>query len=328
MFQTRQDREAIRREASQLPRCNDSKRQQSTNKHPSPKTTDSNGFHLLKTIGQGTQGKCELLQRAGDGVIMVRKRTHPRQKSIKMEGNTPREVKILQDTLRPHPRIINLISYNVGKSGELDTYYDYHAGGDLQHHLQPQTGASEGFIWHVFRQMAEALAYLHCGYVRSDPNKSGKMPHKWRPIVHCDLKPDNIFLSAPPTTENPTPDIILGDFGLAVFDQEISGHGAPDYQPPEYPHNTPAADVWALGATIHQMAHGHVPVNYVMPEGYRGTRREWVTDPYSKRVEPLPGGYSEALNRNMMDCLRIRADERVAAYDLLRHIRRDGPRGG
>ncbi len=152
------------------------------------------------------------------------------------------------------------------------------------------------------------------------------MPHRWRQVVHCDLKPNNIFLREPRSNDNPLPNIVLGDFGFAVIGEDRSGGGAPRYQPPEYPHNTDASDVWALGATIHQMAHGQVPVKFEMPEGYRGSEREWWCDPKSKQVTPLPCTYSSALNRNMLDCLQMRPDQRVSAYNLLRHIRREAPK--
>jgi len=315
MFAAKRDREDRRRD--------EPKRRERAATHHSLKQADPNALQLIKIIGEGSEGSCELHQRIGDGKLVVCKKAHIIRKNM-IQGNTPREVKILRDTLRPHDRIINLISYTFDKKcDELHTYYDYCAGGDLQSYLYPDTGSSEAFIWHVFRQMAEALAYLHTGYARSDPNKSGKMPHSWRPVVHCDIKPDNIFLRTPRSAENLTPDIVLGDFGLAVIGGDKDGTEAACYQPPEFPYNTPAGDVWALGALIHRMGHGEVPVEFKMPKRYRGDDLDWLTDPCSKRVKPLPLCYSEALSRNMLDCLKLRADERVGAYDLLRHIRRD-----
>ena len=70
---------------------------------------------------------------------------------------------------------------------------EYCEGESLQHFLEQNPDRLEEPIqWKIFRQILEALAYLH---------------HK--EIIHRDIKPQNIFLD-----ENQ--DAKLGDFGLAT----------------------------------------------------------------------------------------------------------------
>ncbi|KAF2868237.1 kinase-like domain-containing protein [Massariosphaeria phaeospora] len=97
----------------------------------------------------------------------------------------------------------------------------------------------------------------------------------WRPIVHRDIKLDNILVAA----LGPAPDlssvtIKLGDFGLAAFydgDADVDeaslmppGWGTPSQWPPEQTlaarAATLAGDVWAVGSVVHDLAHGFPPI--------------------------------------------------------------------
>ena len=84
-------------------------------------------------------------------------------------------------------------------------------------------------------ELCDVLEYLHS--------------HKPDPIIFRDMKPSNVMI-------NSSGDIMLVDFGIAkVFQSGIKGTmiGTEGYSPPEQYRGeaTPAADIYALGATIH-----------------------------------------------------------------------------
>jgi len=77
-------------------------------------------------------------------------------------------------------------------------------------------------------------------------------------VVHCDLKPGNVFLK--PTDRDGVLDVKIGDFGLAAAENsEISTRGTPNYIAPEVlsPEKgqllTHKVDLWALGCMIFAM---------------------------------------------------------------------------
>jgi outer membrane protein assembly factor BamB/tRNA A-37 threonylcarbamoyl transferase component Bud32 len=84
-------------------------------------------------------------------------------------------------------------------------------------------------------ELCDVLEYLH--------------NHKPDPIIFRDMKPSNVMI-------NSSGDVMLVDFGIAkVFQSGIKGTmiGTEGYSPPEQYRGeaTPAADIYALGGTIH-----------------------------------------------------------------------------
>lgn len=103
---------------------------------------------------------------------------------FEMAGNIALEVEILRNTLGDHRRIVRLF-YSEIKGLDLRLYTEYCVGGDLEQYcisVQP-----EKTIWHIFAQLAEALAYLHHGHLLYKPAGTGP-PRGWQKVVHSDVK--------------------------------------------------------------------------------------------------------------------------------------------
>lgn len=117
----------------------------------------------IQFLAKGGEGDCNLIR--CNGVLVVRKTVlNPRERQYFDPGDdTPREVRILRDMLPKNERIINLLCHNE-VPGALDLYYEYYSGGDLEcfihKYLSIEKDVPEAFIWHVYLQCLEALAYL------------------------------------------------------------------------------------------------------------------------------------------------------------------------
>ncbi|KAI9893335.1 MAG: hypothetical protein M1814_000465 [Vezdaea aestivalis] len=119
------------------------------------------------------------------------------------------------------PSIIKLLRYLRIKNHHVHRHYleycphgDLHGLGesyrwgfnDTRNHQIP-----EAFVWSLFYDLALAIVMLQHGGSKAGANK------QWTPILHLDLKPQNVFLGfeKKPSEHVPYPQMKLADFGLA-----------------------------------------------------------------------------------------------------------------
>jgi serine/threonine protein kinase len=183
----------------------------------------------------------------------------------------------------------------------------------------------------VGSQLASALARLHAAGV-----------------VHCDVKPENILLAATP---DHGVDARLADLGTAAIARELHGEGhllgdsggsgTPAYLPPEangLDPPTPAADIYALGVVLYELATGRGPAAVNTRPGVRLRYDDSdVASPERLRqaeppltVPPQIPGVPRPLWRTVGACLRADPSARPMAARLAEDLaalgRNDGAR--
>ena len=307
------------------------------NDQPSPvqdlqrsRFNERDDFQQLDEVGAGSYGRCVLLKRKCDQALRVckiAKRVKVRKNQYEDEyEDKPLEASILLDVLPKHDRILCLYDALV-QSTTVQLYYEYYSHGDLnaviRHHDNNWAYIPETFMWHAYLQLSEALAFLHTGY---DQRVCHSIPANWRPVIHGDLKPENVFLS-PPDASSPNPlcqkypSLVIGDFGMATL-MECNRAGTLLYQPPELPASSRKADVWALGAIMHKMAHYEEPISPFpahLPDTDENVM-EWYWSPESRVPKSLIESYSPELHDCVFEAFTRDPRGRIDSLSLFKKV--------
>jgi len=145
-----------------------------------------------------------------------------------------------------HPNIPGIYDY-FGEAGRWYLVMDFIEGETLEEHLNKSRGRYLPVekVLDIGIQLCIVLGYLHT-----------RQPS----IIFRDLKPANILLTS-------SGQIYLIDFGIARHfkpgqSRDTIAFGSPGYAPPEQygkAQTTPRADIYALGATLHQLLTGDDP---------------------------------------------------------------------
>lgn len=151
-----------------------------------------------------------------------------------------------------HPNLPQVTDYFFDPDGKQYLVMDYIAGENLRQVMARRQGPLPvDEVLAIADQVMQALAYMHSW---RDPD-SGQI----KPIIHRDIKPDNI---------KRTPDgrVVLVDFGIAKVDSNtataLSARAlTPGYAPIEQYHGgtDERSDVYALAATLYALLTGKAP---------------------------------------------------------------------
>jgi serine/threonine protein kinase len=179
-------------------------------------------------------------------------------------------------------------------------------GGDLKERFS-EFAASPGADRAALRIVAELLASV-----------SGAVAflHE-RGILHRDLKPSNILLATPDGREP-----LVGDFGLAERLEEEGPEspgvaGTPPYMAPEQMEGLPltaGADVWSLGAVLHELLTGLPPFH---ADGRLDAQRKQAAE------QPPPWAHDAAADTLERICLRCLQREITQRYPTARELADD-----
>ncbi|WMV39914.1 hypothetical protein MTR67_033299 [Solanum verrucosum] len=241
------------------------------------------------TIGRGSSATVSLATNSS-GVLFAVKSTEQsclqREYSLISQLNSPFLVKCLGFDIAFEQ---NKIVYNM--------FMEYVQGGTLSDLIKKQGGAlDESMIKLYAKQILQGLDYLH---------STG--------IVHCDVKGQNILIG-----ENG--DIKIADLGCAKLlrDEKNSGFsGTPAFMAPEVARGEEqgfAADIWAFGCTIIEMATGSVPWSEI-----KDPVSALFRIGYSGDLPQFPNNLSNDAREFLGKCLMKCPNERWTANQLLQH---------
>ncbi|MBO5419871.1 MAG: serine/threonine-protein kinase [Bacteroidales bacterium] len=155
---------------------------------------------------------------------------------------------------------------------------------------------SEDDLWLFVRDVASGLAYLH-----------SKQP----PIIHQDIKPDNILILK-------NGDFVITDFGISKqlratlrkSAKSLNSAGAISYMGPErfskQYQAVKASDIWSLGVSIFELATNELPFC-----GMGGSMQKQGAD-----MPELPEDFSPTLNMVCQSCMAKQPWDRPTAQQL------------
>ncbi|KAF6991503.1 hypothetical protein CFC21_008580 [Triticum aestivum] len=192
------------------------------------------------------------------------------------------------------PRVVSCIGGRGAPDGSYQLFLEFAPGGSLAD--QMATGLDELAVRGYAADVAAGLAYLH---------SAG--------MVHGDVKARNVVIGADGRAK-------LADFGCsrkAGADVPIIG-GTPAFMAPEVARGeeqSPAADVWALGCMVVEMATGRTPWSGMDGDALAALHRIGYTEAMPEVPEWLSADAKDFLAR----CLVRQASDRCTAAQLLEH---------
>ena len=202
-------------------------------------TGKASRYSVVKIIGRGSFGTAYLVRRKADSFLYVMKKLVLEQLGQRERAEAMNECAVLTK-LRNHPNIVRVIEHFID-DGRLCIVMEYADGGDLAKRIEAQVASKSNFLEELvinwFVQICLALKHAHD-----------------RKILHRDLKPQNIFLTAKNSVR-------LGDFGISkVLSNTLSVAstcvGTPLYLAPELCEGKEydsKSDVWSLGAILYEL---------------------------------------------------------------------------
>lgn len=190
-----------------------------------------------------------------------------------------REARVL--SALTHPNIVQITDF--GRDDRFGSFLvmEHLHGESLFDRLERDGAMEVGVCLQIGLQIAEALDYMHV-----------------RDVIHCDIKPENVFLCRDQLSGGPGIGVKLIDFGLSrtiVRDAKLSTDevgGTPAYAAPEQLAGLapqPSMDIYGVGVLLYSMVTGWPPFSGTVEEILGAKRTQDLLPPshrLKKRLNP------------------------------------------
>jgi serine/threonine protein kinase len=215
-------------------------------------------------------------------------------KSARASGGAAlRREQAIMSSLRS-PRVVSCVGGRAGRDGSYQLLLEFAPGGSIADEIAKSGEIDERAIRAYAADIAAGLAYLH-----------------EESVVHGDVKARNVVIGADGRAK-------LADFGCARKASENIIGGTPAFMAPEVARGEeqgPAADVWALGCTVVEMATGRAPWSGADGDALAAMHRIGYTDAVPEVPQWLSAEAKDFLGR----CLIRQPSDRCTAAQLLNH---------
>lgn len=255
------------------------------------------GYEILKELGHGGFAT---VYRARQ--VSVDREVAVKVVSVQLSSDTERRFRAecrAIGQLSWHPHIVPLYDAGVTTDGTPFLVMELMSGGSLADRIQGGTILQPPEVVDAGAQIADALG---------DAHNAG--------VVHRDVKPANCLVDRRGIVR-------LGDFGIAVLQDEsltatASFVGTVAYTAPEVLRGdraSPRSDVYALGATLYELAAGRSPFSRDTPNDSPAAVMWRVAN---EPCPPLPATVPQGLTDILDQAMAKEADRRQASAHILR----------
>ncbi len=261
-------------------------------------------YEILEKIAEGGMGEVYRVRHLHLDEIRIIKVTKPEAAGDAAAARRFQEEARLATLVR-HPHVAALYDFSRQPDGSYYMVWEFIDGVTLQDWLRRNGPMDPALALDVARQVLAGLSEIHA-----------------QGIVHRDLSPDNIMLSA----EGPRLRARIIDLGIAkrVASESLAMTGTGlflgklKYCSPEQAGALPAGqtldartDVYSFGVVLYEMLSGKAPFESATPEGYLGKHLHAPAPPLD--VSALPPGIGAPLAAIVRRALEKSRDRRYAS---------------
>lgn len=269
------------------------------------------GYTLLCKLGEGSFGEVYLAKNKVTGKQVALKIMLPKVvanlRALEMFQREIENTKALD-----HPNIVKVRDAGFADRNFLLSLEYCNCGSvvDLMRREGRPLAVDEALA--ITRQVLDGLAYAHQAEIPAVKLAQGGFG-KGRGLVHCDIKPGNIFL----VSQGSKTLAKIGDYGLAkAFElaglsgltMSSSTAKSPAFMPRQqildFKYAEPAVDVWAAAASLYFMLTGYIPRDLNDRDPFLAVLRNDPV-PIRDRDRRIPPLLAEVIDRALLDRPRL-----------------------